>query len=391
MKKIIFPLLGFLFILASCNSSKKNLQHGNYDEIIVKSVKKLIKKPNSNKDAELLEKVYQLANDRDLDAIKFLKLEGQPDSWDKILWHYESLKLRQNRVKPVFPLQVNGMTKNLNVTDYNAAIVESKSKAAAYFYASGKSLLETNNKQNARQAYVELMKAQEYAGSSYRDLYQLIESAKLQGISKVFVQIQNGSQFNFPPNFFEEILQGNTQQLNSDWVHYYFKDNDQVQFDYVSVVKFLNVQVSPDDTKNLDRVFKKKVEDGFEYVLDSRGNVKKDTAGNDLKKIKYKEIQCALVETIQHKQAMLNGEISFYVLFPAERLVAQRPFGSESVFLHVSARAIGDIAALDAEAKQKIQSKPIPFPTDHELIFNNAMQVQESIFRILRSNQNLFK
>ena len=49
---------------------------GNYDEIISRSVKKLIKSPDSNKDAINLDQAFKLANERDLDAIKFLKLDG---------------------------------------------------------------------------------------------------------------------------------------------------------------------------------------------------------------------------------------------------------------------------------------------------------------------------
>ena len=119
--------------------------------------------------------------------------------------------------------------------------------------------------------------------------------------------------------------------------------------------------------------------------------MKKDTAGNDMKRLKYKEIQCALVETIQHKEARLDGEVEFIELNPTERLIGQKPIGSNTVFHHSSARAIGDINALDEEAKQLINSKQIPFPHDEELVFNNAIRLQEAIHHVLRSNQAYFK
>ena len=392
MKKLVLLLSVFVFLFSSCNSSKKNLQRGNYDEIISKSVKKLIKNPDNNKDAILLDKAYKLANERDLDAIKFLKLEGQPDSWDRILQHYESLKRRQQRLKPVLPLKLNGQLVNYKHVDYDADIVNSKRKAAAFFYANGKRLLKSTDKLLIRQAYGELVKAKSYAGSSYLDLDNLIREAVYKGISRVFVKVENTSLFNFPPEFMAEIVGGNTRRLNSEWVHYFFKhSNNQIEYDYLVFVKIKNVQVSPDDVKSIDRVFKKNVEDGFEYVLDARGNVKKDTAGNDIKKIKYKALQCALVETIQHKEARFTGEVEFFELNPVERLIGQKPFGTETVFHHVSARAIGDVRALDTEAKELINSKQIPFPTDEELVFNNAMRIQEAIHRILRSNQVYFK
>ena len=220
----------------------------------------------------------------------------------------------------------------------------------------------------------------------------LENQAAFKGISRVFVKLENTSLFNFPPEFLDEVISGNTRRLNSDWVHYFFRhSNDQLEYDYLALVKIKNVQVSPDDVRSIDRVYKKNIEDSFEYVLDARGNVKKDTAGNDITKIKYKALQCALVETIQHKEARFIGEVEFFELNPVERLIGQKPFGTETVFHHVSARAIGDVRALDAEAKQLLNSKQILFPRDEELVFNNAMRIQEAIHRILRSNQVYFK
>lgn len=392
MKRIFLFLVASLLLFSACNSSKKNLQKGNYDEIITKSVKKLIKNPDNTKDAMLLDKAYKLANERDLDAIKFLKLEGQPNTWDKVLYHYELLRNRQQRLKPVLPLQLNGQLINYSQVDYDAFIIESKRKAAAYFYANGKRLLESTDKLSIRQAYEELIRAKSYAGSSYFDLDNLIRDAEYKGISRVFVSIENSSLFNFPPEFMEEIMSGRTNRLSTKWVHYFFRhSNDKINYDYLALIKIKNVQVSPDDVKSIDRIYKKNVKDGFEYVLDSSGNVKKDTAGNDIRKIKYKALQCALVETIQHKEARFIGEVEFFELNPVERLIGQKPFGTETVFHHVSARAIGDIRALDAEAKQLINSKQIPFPSDEELVFNNAMQIREAIHHILRSNQVYFK
>ena len=74
MRKLLSLLFVSLLIFISCNTSKKNLQRGNYDGIIAKSVKKLIKNPDNNKEAILLDKAYKLANERNLDAIKIFEI-----------------------------------------------------------------------------------------------------------------------------------------------------------------------------------------------------------------------------------------------------------------------------------------------------------------------------
>ena len=58
-----------------------------------------------------------------------------------------------------------------------------------------------------------------------------------------------------------------------------------------------------------DTVVKKDVEDGFTYQLDKKGNVMKDSLGNDIKTKKYKTLQCALIETIQSKACRIDGDI----------------------------------------------------------------------------------
>lgn len=382
----------FVVVFASCTSSKKNLQKGNYDAIIARSIKKLIKNPDANKQAVLLDKAFLLANERDLDAINYLKLEGQADSWEKIFQYYDRLKQRQNQLKKIMPFKLNGQLINYKQVDYDVEIVSAKRKASAYFYAHGKRLLESQEKDLIRQAYYELLKAKSYSGSVYTDIDDLIEQAKYRGLSRVFVSIENSSLFNFPPAFMAELLSGNISKLNSEWIQYWFYQADQsIDFDYEAVVRIRQIRVSPDDIKTVDHVYKKRVEDGFEYVYDSRGNVKKDSLGNDLKKIKYTDLQCAFVETIQHKSAQLEGDVQFYELHPVERLVGQKPFGIENAFHHVSARAIGDTRALDQEALQQIKHKVIPFPPDEALIFDNAVRVQEAIYKILRSNETYFR
>lgn len=289
------------------------------------------------------------------------------------------------------PFKLNGQLINYKQVDYDAEIVSAKRKAAAYFYANGKRLLEAQEKGLIRQAYYELQKAKSYSGSSYADINALIEEAKSRGISRVFVSIENSSLFNFPPSFMEQLLSGNISKLNSDWVQYWFYQADNtIAFDYEAVVRIRQIQVSPDDIKTVDHVYKKRVADGFDYVYDSRGNVKKDSLGNDIKKIKYADLQCALVETIQHKSARLEGDVQFYELYPDERLIGQKPFGIENTFHHVSARAIGDTRALDKEALEQIKQKVIPFPPDEALIFENAVRVQEAIYQLLRSNASYF-
>ena len=364
MKKYV--LFGFIALfLSSCGSVNKKLQRGDYDGVINKSVKRLIKDPTDEEDIKTLDKSYKLANERDLERIKFLKTEDNPNNYDEIFQRYETLKARQALVRKVLPLNLNGRSINYDYVDYDAELVAAKKKAAAYYYANGQKLMNNGDKASYREAYYELVRAQQYSGDSYPNLNQMILDAHYKGLSRVIVEVQSSDRIMIAPEFRDELLTFNTQGLNSEWVEYHFRHlNDDIQYDYAVVINLLDIIVTPEDTKETDKVYKKEVENGFDYALDAKGNVMRDTAGNDIKIPRYKTLQCTLIETHQHKSVNIRGQVEITQLLPEARLLVKEPIGAENVFDHTSARAVGDQEALDADALQKIKNAAVPFPTD---------------------------
>ena len=387
MRKLLFLLISVILI-SSCGGTRKQLQRGNYDAVINKAVKKLIKDPDSEDDARILDKAYKLANDRDLERVKYLKLENNPNNYDEVFARYESLKARQARVRTVLPLNLDGMSLNYSFVDYDAEIVSAKRKAAEYFYANGKKLLQNPDKISHREAYYQLIRAQQYSGDSYPDLNELIIRARYQGISRVLVQVENSARILISPDFQDELLTFNSQELNSEWVEFHLRHlNEDIDYDYMAVIHIIDIVVSPEDTRNLDKIYKKDVENGFDYAKDARGNVMKDTAGNDIKIIRYKTLQCSLVETTQKKSVSIRGEVEIIELEPIRKLLVKEPIGAENVFTHSSARAIGDEGALDAEALEKIKRQAIPYPNDLQMIYNTAETLKPAIKNAIYNNR----
>jgi len=388
------PILGtfvLIFILLGCSSPEKLLQKGNYDAIIEKSVKNLIKKPDSSEDAYMLDKAYKLANERDLDRVKYLKTESNPNTWDEMLSLYSNLKNRQASVKRVLPLHIGSQTIQYDFVDYDAEMVAAKRKAADYYNTHGRKLMENKNKDSYRQAYYELVKAKNYSGDSYYDLDQIIGEAKYQGMSRVLISVENRTIINLPQEFTDGLVAVNAGELNSEWVEYYTRKLDNnVTYDYYIDIILQAITVSPDLTKDRDFIEKKKVDDGFEYVLDSKGNVMKDTAGNDIKIKKYKEIQCTVIETRQMKDCNITGEIEFVAANP-QALLKKQPIAAGTHFEYVSARAIGDINALSAETKKSIEAEPMPFPDDIRMILDCTEALKKSIHEAVNYNRGTLR
>ena len=93
------------------------------------------------------------------------------------------------------------------------------------------------------------------------------------------------------------------------------------------------------------------------YVLDKKGNVMRDSLGNDIKQKKYKTLQCALVETIQSKACRIDGDVEVIQMNP-NKVLKKDPIGAQSNFENISSRALGDIQALNQNSSRE-QKHPL--------------------------------
>ena len=383
-------VLPFIFILAmvmsGCGSSKKQLEKGNYDSAIEKSVKQLRKDRTDKKQIDILESAYKIANEQDNERVRFLKMEGKPNTWDEIYMVYKRLNDRQSLVRTVTPLNTGGRSVEFPYVDYLQDMVIAKRKAADFYYAHGIELMKSNIKESFRQAYNEFVRAKDYVGD-YEGIDNKIMESRYKGMSRVFVSIQNKSILKFPKEFEDDLLELDLPNLNTNWVEYHTQNlNNNIEYDYFVNVNIKNVAVSPDQTMQIDSVFKKEIEDGFSYVLDKKGNVIKDTLGNDIKQKKYKTVQCALAETVQRKSCRIDGDIEVIQMNP-DKVLKKDPIGGQSNFENISSRALGDLQALTPQQLNRTRSQLGPFPSDIEMVIRCSESLKQAIRRAMQNNR----
>ncbi|MBK7710054.1 MAG: hypothetical protein IPJ37_03115 [Bacteroidales bacterium] len=175
------------------------------------------------------------------------------------------------------------------------------------------------------------------------------------------------------------MLELDLPRLNSDWVEYHTQNLDEnTKFDYYVNVNVKNIAVSPDQTIQRDSVIKRDVEDGFKYILDKKGNVMKDSLGNDMKEKKYKTLQCALVETIQTKACRIDGDVEVIQVNPS-KVLKKDPIGAQSTFENISSRALGDLGALNQQQLERTKSSVVPFPPDIEMVMRCSESMKMAI------------
>lgn len=388
MKKIIPAIFAIAVLLSGCGSSKKQLEKGNYDAAIANAVRQLRKDPNDEKQIATLERSYNIVTEQDNERVRFLKMEGRPQNWDEIYLVYKRLADRQALVRTVMPLSIGNREISLPDVDYMPEMINAKRKSADFYFAHGNELMKSNIKENYRQAFSEFLRAKEYVGD-YEGIDEKIQEAKYLGMSRVFVTLQNTTMLKFPKEFEDDLLSVDIQALNSEWVEYHTVNLDKnTQYDYYVNVNVKNIAVSPDQTAQSDSVVKRDIQDGFTYKLDAKGNVMKDTLGNDIKLPKYKTLQCALISTRQTKTCRIEGDIETIQVNP-NKVLKKDPIGAQSTFENISARAVGDVAALNENQLQRTKTQIVPFPSDIDMVIRCSETLKLAIRGSIQTNRRL--
>lgn len=386
--KNIYLLIIFLFLFLGCRTSKKYLQKGEYHTAVKLAVKKLQKNRTSKDDIEVLSIAYPQANQKDKDRINYLNTEGQANRWDEIYTIYSRLKNRQEYVKTILPISQGSNNLNLEMTNYDQKISDSKKKAAEYYHAHAKSLMLNSDKSANRKAYNELKRIKELF-SSYKDTDRLLQIAREKGTSKAAIVLENNSRTNLPKQFYEEMLSLNTQKIDKFWVKYDVPtQNNQTKYDYDVVINLKAIYVSPE--KMSDKTFREErtISDGWDYVLDQNGNVVKDSLGNDIKEERFITIYCDVLEQYQLKTARIEGKVEYYENATKKRLRSE-PILSEHVFENVVIRTKGDMRALSPETKRRTGGVLVEFPPNIFMINEAGKTLKQIIQNVLVSNKRL--
>lgn len=378
-----FLLVALLF--TSCVSSVKYLQRGDYDAAIRKSVKILIKKPDKAKEIEVLQKAYTLANQQDQEAIDRLKLSGQPDIYDEVLYYYNRMNGRQDVVERLPQHVLNRI--GFQHVDYSRTLAESKKKAAAFFYAHAVVLLEEGDKYSARDAYDELIQVKGYY-PVYRDVDSLINVSLYRGTNNVLFRFTNKSNSILPKDFERDLLKISLKDLNIDWVNFDTSPVEGIVYNYTIYLYIKEINVSPEFVKEEHYTETREVEDGFNYVLDKNGNVMKDSLGNDIKVARYVTLRCDVVETQLHKDSQVRGSLDIVDNYN-DQLVKTQEVVVQYNFDHRFAAVHGDPDALSKKTKKLTREKPVPFPSDAQMIFDTNEGLKERVKNIISRNQKI--
>ena len=391
MKKLLL-LFSLLVIVSSCSSVKeteKALNTGNYDQAINIALNKL--RTNKEKKGKqpyilMLEQAYAKVVDRDKNAVSYMEKEGNPANLERIYTTLESMRKRQERIKPLLPLYIieQGRNANFLMENYDQKIISTKEKLSDYLYNNAKNLL-SNARQKAdyRAVYDDLVYLDKI-NPNYKNTLNLIEEAHYKGIDFVKVNMKNSTNVIIPKRLEEDLLNFGTYGLNDLWTVYHSQPQNKVNYDYAMEVTFRDIQISPEQVRERQLQKEKLIKDGWEYLLDENGEVVKDEEGNKVKVDKMVKVFCEYYEFTQFKSARVTGNVQYKNL-RTKQLLEAFPLASEYVFEHIYANYNGDKRALDDDLVRFLGLQAVRFPSNEQMVYDSGEDLKNKLKNIITS------
>ncbi|MFD2909316.1 hypothetical protein ACFSX9_11320 [Flavobacterium ardleyense] len=390
MKKI--TLLFLVLVIASCGvkQTQSMLSNGDYDGAIYSAIDAL----KSNKNAKgkqdyvyLLEEAFAKAKQRDLETLNLLSKEKSPANYEKIYNLYTQLSNRQERIKPLLPLQLlkEGRNAIFPMDDYSDDLVNSKSNLSGFLYTNAKKLMTSKNKMDFRQAFDDLTYL-EKLNPNYKDVRALMDDAQFKGTDFVHVYTKNETNMVIPVRLQDDLLDFSTYGINDKWTVYHNNKQKNVTYDFAMLVNFRQIAISPEQIKEKQFIKEKQIKDGVKNLVDANGNVVKDSLGKVIKVDNMKTITVSVYEFTQFKSCKVTAKVD-YINLKTNQLLDAYPVTSEFVFSYIYANYNGDKRAVEETYYQYFDRRAVQFPTNEQMVYDTGEDLKLKLKNIITNNK----
>jgi len=391
MKKIL--LLVGIILLASCNSAKRaqrELSTGNYVKSINIAVNQL-QRSKTNRRAQqqmlILEEGFQKLKQRDKKRIKFLQRENVASNSVEIHDLYVQLNEIQNQIRPLLPLQHESRSRQMQFefVDLDQKIIGAREKMVSYLYDEANLLLNTGDKFSAREAYEDLQRIEQLR-PNFKDTRQMLNEAKLMGTDFILVTLVNTTDFTIPNRVQDMLLDFNTYGLDDEWTAYHTERQQSLDYDYGIRIQFSDFIFSPDILREREVNLEEEVVDGWDYKRDSRGAFIRDEDGNRIKENNYVTVAGKMIQSLQQKSVSVQAQVVFRDIKSGQN-INSFPLTSEFVFENISGVFQGDARVLSDEDKVILNNRPVPFPSNEQMLIDAGEEIKQNLKAILVRNK----
>ena len=390
MKKIITILIISLLV-SNCavKHTQKLVYSGDYDNAITIAVSSLA----SNKDKKskqeyvlLLEEVFAKAKERDLNSISLLEKEANPTQIERLYEIYVGLNNRQEKIKPLLPLQLINQNREavFQFDNYNDKLAGTKNALSNYLLDNAKALLKKNNKKDYRKAFDDLSYLNRI-NPNFKEVNELLNEAKFKGSDYVVVSTKNETNMIIPARLQSDLLDFNTYGLNDKWTVYHNLEQKGITYDYGISIRFRDVIISPEQIKEREFIKERRIKDGQKKLIDANGKEVIDEKGKVVFVDNLKDITVRINEFRQFKSCQIEAKVE-YSNWKTNELLQSFPLRSEFIFEHVYANYKGDRRAAEDNYYSVFDKRSVPFPTNEQMIYDTGEDLKQKLKSILSRN-----
>ncbi len=378
-------------VFVACSSvkrSQKELNRGNYVEAMNLAIKKLQKDKTNKRSQELipiLEDAFAKYTEESLNRIAFLEKENSPASKREIFNLYSRLDRIQNSIRPLLPLYRFGGEAQFQLNDYSNQLIEAKGEYAVFLYERAQSLMDTGDKLQYRNAHKTLNELQKLS-PNFRDTDQLLREAHYFGTDYVFVEIKNATNLIIPQRLERDLLDFNTYRLDDFWTEYHSINRRDIDYDFEVLLQFRDIMISPERVHEREVRLEREILDGYTYEIDRNGNYVLDSEGNRKRIDRYVVVKGTLYETTQSKAIAVNGMVDYYDV-KRRQLMNSHPLETEFIFENIFATFKGDERVLNSDERRLLRNRPVPFPSNEQMLFDASSEIKNRLSAILKRNK----
>ncbi|EAZ94751.1 hypothetical protein FBBAL38_09942 [Flavobacteria bacterium BAL38] len=389
MKKITLLFLSLIVVSCGVKQTQSMLSNGDYDGAINRALEGLRTNKNSKGNQDyvyLLEEAFAKAKQRDLESLNLLIKENNPANYERVFNLYTQLHNRQERIKPVLPLQLikEGRNAIFPMDDYSDELISSKNNLSGFLYANAKKLLLSKNKMDFRQAYDDLAYL-DRLNPNYKDVRSLMDEAQFKGTDFVHVYTKNETNMVIPTRLQDDLLDFSTYGINDKWTVYHNNKQKNINYDFGMIVNFRQINISPEQVREKQFIKEKQIKDGTKTLLDANGNVVKDSLGNAIKVDNMKTITVSIYEFTQFKSCQVTAKVD-YIDFRTNQLIDAFPVTSEFIFDYIYANYNGDKRACEENYYQFFDRRAVPFPSNEQMVYDTGEDLKAKLKGIITNN-----
>jgi hypothetical protein len=285
MKKLLL-ITSTVLLFTACKTTKNYLSRIDDDRTLFDVVKTLDKHSNDDSATRALPLVYERLQQNHLKKIAAYKTYKDIGKWDKLIDEYSTLQSMYEAIT-----NSGTASRLVNAANYQNDLYDAKQAAAEDYYQAGLSLLQSNRRADAKQAYTYFKRIDRYV-TGYKDARTKMDEAFDNAVINVVINpVQDNSFFfntggwgNYGYNYSNEYFQqtlirelGGTYSTRypakfyTDWE----ARRDNVQPDWVVDLTLRNMDIPRPTNYTYSRNVNKQVETG------------KDTSGKPIYQTVY--------------------------------------------------------------------------------------------------------